>query len=238
MIDTKSFNADLDSEEVASLAGIPLQKKGKYTWIICPFHDDRHFGSAFLTPYGCTCKACGKNADKISMYMQATGKSFLNTINDLSVLVGDVSSYSIDTTQFQTDNHHYLVTPEDKKLLGLANPSYLKRYYPVNFFSLKPKEKSFKNVIYRGDEVIEEYIISNAEAEKGNMLNELFRNDYPAYCWLIFTKGIEQIDKIDELLRIFIGNDSLSGTFRTVLKTRRRKLYKIIERCIEDESTA
>ena len=70
------------------------------------------------------------------------------------------------------------------------------------------------------------------------MLNELFRNDYPAYCWLIFTKGIEQIDKIDELLRIFTGNDSLSGTFRTVLKTRRRKLYKIIEKCIEDESTA
>lgn len=228
-IDTKQLNEDLCPEDVANLAGIPIKKKGKQTFILCPNHNDHHFGNAYLTKNGFKCHACNVYMNSISMYMTATGEPFLQAIKNLGNLVGGLKPYQLSNQQVEEKEaiRSKLPSLDERDLLGL-NPTknFDKEYYPINAFPISPNERNMKHVVSEE----EEFLI--LDENKRQNLNILYQEDFPAYCYLIVTKGLEKIDIINSLLPLFSGKDSFSVNMTYILQKKKKQIYKILEKTI------
>lgn len=69
--DKDSIIRDTDLDSVLHQLNIPVKKQGRRTMIICPFHHDKHFGSAYAyddgNKKGVHCFACGARYNVVSL---------------------------------------------------------------------------------------------------------------------------------------------------------------------------
>ena len=86
MAKNKTISKALIKEQVSILdaveaLGIPTRKKGRRISILCPCHDDRHFGSCFLYNNRFHCYACNEQGDVIDLVQKKLGLDFQDTLN-------------------------------------------------------------------------------------------------------------------------------------------------------------
>lgn len=157
---------DADSYTVASQIGMRLKRAGSRWQIICPCHADRNFGSAYLTPHGFVCYACGSKGNVIDLVMHHEGTSFREAIETVADICGNSEDYLVEeddpryddpdpdsdqeedaaesdgkTADKKTSKAKRIpcLKSEEAKLIGI-NSSYFKESYPKAVFSEDPTE--------------------------------------------------------------------------------------------------
>ena len=227
MYNLKRIKEDLSCVEAAESLGIKIQKKGNNYSMLCPAHNDRHFGSCFCYENKWKCFACGAGGDVYSLIHEATGLTNAELFEEAAKLTGNPKRY-LEGEQEQIEYHNkraeFPLTDEE---LGLID---MKKTYIVNDVknvgsndeetNLKKIGYDEDNVVYGRFETLSLYDIYNDDKET---INEIIKD-----------KALEKESKIKRLLDINIILPGMNAEDIWLLKNEYRaqliKLQTIVKK--------
>ena len=150
--DKERILSESDALTVADYIGMETKDKGSRISILCPRHNDRNFGSAFLDKdgKGYTCYVCGEHHDTFQMVRDFMGISFPEAVKTVAEAcsIGDI---------FIEREEEHLPTILDRETLS--------------FIGIKPPAKVWVNVgtsfdrpkLEKGERFIYEYTPTGEE---------------------------------------------------------------------------
>ena len=163
--------------------------------VLCPGHDDHHYGSCYLTKGGCKCFVCGKTYDVFDMVRLHLGVKFYEAVGIVADLCGGRERFFQSAS---TNGNHLppILSSSDMKLLGLHNsPVYAVRSI-VPDYAAPPPEKGYRQEWYPGDPAKEEenYVVV-MECVCKSPIHELPTDEYKR---LIRDKSMEALEEYRE----------------------------------------
>lgn len=202
-IDVDELKSIADPETVAECLGIDTRRRGKGVSILCPCHDDRHYGSCYLTRDGFRCYACGATGDIITLTQIVNNSSFV----EACTFISDIYGIDLSSNSMKRPRRKKLLDDESLKLIGLARDPENERVYidlavldaPLGAdIVLQPGQrlKWEPSGSYRKPD---QYILQ--ELISSNPLRDLLENDEPAYHDLIARKAGEAAEKYRSMIQ-------------------------------------
>lgn len=120
MYDKNRIKEDLSCIEAAESLNIKMAPGSRTERkIICPAHNDRHFGSCICKVKKWYCFACGAGGDVYSLICASEGCSFSESIQIAAELTGHPDNYLISGDVEYKPEYKCPITVEDLNLLGL-----------------------------------------------------------------------------------------------------------------------
>lgn len=193
LFDKEAVRAASDTLVVAEEIGLDIQFSGNQALILCPCHNDRHFGSCFLTKDGFRCYSCGHKGDVFDLVEQVKHVSFSEAVRIVANICGGEELFLADEDSLQStmiDSGY--ISKKERQLIGLSDSPV---FVSVGFVQDKDDvdegvhlESSYgKNDELLGYEVIERKLTSP--------LYDLFLNNRPAFRQLVDVYCIEAAQK-------------------------------------------
>lgn len=166
MLDISMLRDIIDVQAVLDALNIDYVKKGKRFWIICPFHDDRHIGSAFVNENGFfKCFACGEDGDIFDIVQKVKFCSFVQAASFIGSLFGVLD---IEKTDSEKDNQlreyrRYKLSKEETEALQIPQNIQLKNLFFAD------KTVYIETVLSRAKTMIKkyDYLIQNCFQRNG-----------------------------------------------------------------------
>ena len=187
--DTDLIKAVADIETVAGTLGLETRHQGKNVSILCPEHNDRHFGSCFLTKNGYKCYACGAHGDMIHLVMRVLDCTF----EDACIYIADIYGHTEDFAITAERLPRRILDDASLKLIGLGPATdYVNASKGVvidpDEIELAPNQR-LKWIPTRSQCCPEYYIIQ--ELVTTSPLRDLLAENEDSYNWLIAQKAME-----------------------------------------------
>lgn len=217
LYDIEEIMDNISGRDVADYFGLEVTHKGAYDFIHCPGHFDRlgkedvKANNCILTDHGYHCFACGESVGAIRMIEEIDGCSTYEAIGIAGDIAGGREIYQInqgvtDPGEIQKKER---LSSSDLKFIGLLQFKN-KSYFPKQQISYdEAKEMQgmqgtfvIKHIINgKNGDLDSEYLACSKEKHFG--INQLYRDNYEAYCILIRNKALETSKKYYELLQAF-----------------------------------
>ena len=196
---------DIPFTEIFDALGISYRNKGNYIEFLCPFHNDRHFGSAKVNKIKNTCKchACDEYYSPYDLIMKMENKSFHEAVIRLAEIKGELYKYEMSSKPAQAPPKYPLkkLTDDNKNILGFDISKY-----PVTFSICK--EKLTWNWLFQEHPIEYRLIILNKVFETRHRLEKEIANTE------LFLRGY---------------NGDYKWFYEETLKLKREKLKRIIK---------
>lgn len=175
--DIEEMKRNVPIEDVLDRFGIPMKRKGKETYVLCPFHNDEHFGSAKIWQNGIKCFAENEWYSVLDVYMNQYNCSFKDAVKMMS------NDYGISGS---TDQERELFPFRKEELLaiGLISSSRREERYPMLFLE---ECASVRGTLCLKDKNGEWYL-SGKGSSMSQHLRSLFKDDKVAFKWLVENK--------------------------------------------------
>lgn len=120
-LSTKAILETVDMRVVAESLGLEMKTYGKRYSILCPFHNDKHFGSCVLTENGYHCFACGAHGNVFRLIQHVLHISYSNAIRYTAEICGGEAQFDYKTgTRAFAESRGYLSIAQ-QHLLGIHN---------------------------------------------------------------------------------------------------------------------
>jgi hypothetical protein len=185
-IDKRRLIEDADAFLVAEALGIEMRRKGNKISILCPSHDDRHFGNCVLDERGYKCFACGDRGDVIDLVMKTLNAGFVDACEVVAETCGGAEHYMSGKTPSKRDG---AITKKEAALIGLdPGPVRVARY--VTDDPDEAEAFAEQGSAYREDDGI--YVVY--AADRGNPFTELFEEDEDLYRSVIADKCVYEAE--------------------------------------------
>lgn len=255
--DSEAIMSDLSLNDLLDATNIPHRMKGKYHYVLCPFHADKNFGSAYANEFykagkmhkGIYCHACSKfySATAIAAnYLSLDArKDYPEVLNFLISLIGNPERYV--SKDEQTDDAGKKITPkarvkaplsnDERVLLGfMETENHGEDIYDatMNFrnASFKMPNVSEKYITMKGmnDFSDKEYVFFNYIPENKMNLDILYNTDREAYNYIVLGKAYELANKVSEWIKILTY---VSDVDSVMLKYQFENIKKILQHIIE-----
>jgi hypothetical protein len=124
-IDVAQLKNDTDVYAVIEALGLQTEKRGLLMSILCPSHNDQHFGSCFISEKGYKCYSCGAHGDIIKLVQASKDVSFPEAIEFIAHLNGGSDKYQISDKQSAW--HPATISSAERKAIGLpSDPVFVK----------------------------------------------------------------------------------------------------------------
>lgn len=173
--------------------GLPTKKMGSNLSILCPSHNDTHYGSCMILHGGkyCKCYACGKRFNALNILMDANGDSYYEALCTLAELAGREDDFESKKRPPKTKEEYRFadLNNANKTLIGIAPYAHIKNITNAqedvpegnNFF----RDKDGNYVTYNGG---------------GNPWIDLIKEDPETAEWIIQNKCKEKLVEYDSLI--------------------------------------
>jgi len=196
---------------VAQSIGMDIQEnrysKNKIS-VLCPGHDDRHYGSCFLTERGCHCFVCNRDFDVFDMVRLHCSLDFRNAAGLIADLCGGRERFLVEENNDDPDSDDpgsiKMISRPDMDLIGVfSTPVYTIREAVPSY--CEPERKpGFRHEWYPGnpDKGEDDYVVIEEMVMK-NPLWELLKSDPATYAELIQNKAWEAWEKYRDIQNIF-----------------------------------
>ena len=217
-------------EDVVSQFGIETKSIGRKVSVLCPFHSDEHFGSAFIEDdRKIKCYVCGRSFSIFDVYMQMCNLSFSEALEQvvkdyhLEYLKKEDHSAGKDNGRSQIKKAP-TITNDEWAIIGLyQDPSHeRKEFFP---FSVSyEQQKVEKGFCLKEDEA---YILCMKGKSRKKHLLDLCQEEPETFCWMALEKCRETYEKYKQLYSFFYGL-----WVNTFDKNIELMLLSIIEGCI------
>ena len=237
-IDYEKANDMFDIMDVIDILGIETKKNGRYMQILCPFHNDKHFGSCIVKDNRFYCFACNTGGNAIKLASGVLDKGYTDTIIYLAKMFGiNIDNLLNFDTKIETEKNRLFLTSEEKKLLTL-NP--------------RKKFRAYKNLSFTKDgkcEKIEHddlpmYLIYDSSNIN---LSTLYNEDKESYKYLVLSKANEIKENYEKtkamcdirnnmsqiVIDVFCPKDVIPSNFLILLGKECDRAIKEIESIIE-----
>ena len=215
-IDTEIIREVASPEIVAEMLNLETKPKGRRVSILCPAHDDRHFGSCYLTDNGFKCFACGESGDVIKMVSLIKGYSFIESCEYLA------SAFGLSLSEAQISDNNKVIKKILKddilKIINIKKPTPIYKVVEIteepsddNKYEWYPYKDTKRYCSTNSTPVLspDGYFVKYEVIDR-NPLQTLANNDYSAYRELILSKAIESKEKYERLKHIVIKNNPAS----------------------------
>ena len=202
LLDKEAVRAAADVAVVAEEIGIDIEYRGKEKLILCPCHNDRHFGSCFLTDYGFRCYSCNHRGDIFDLVSRYKNVSFHDAVRIVANICGGEEQFMLGddgTSSGATDTR--FISKQEQRLIGIMDSPV---WVTVDFVDDKEDadenagalEASYDtNERFLGYQVKERRLISP--------LYDLFLNNRAAYRELIDTFCEQAVNKLQLQKELF-----------------------------------
>lgn len=140
--DVKAINENVSLQDICADFGIPLTKRGRYTFLPCPNpnHNDKNATNCYIKNNNIYCFACAYHADAVQLvadqlYNGDTKKHFADILEYLSPYAGGINNFLLYDTENETskeDRKKAFILQKRRKLMshfGIRNCSI---YAPVS----------------------------------------------------------------------------------------------------------
>lgn len=195
MYNLKSIKEDLSCVDAAESLGIKIQKRGNNISMLCPAHNDKHFGSCFCYDAKWKCYACGAGGDVFSLIHEATGYTNSELFEEAAKLTGHPEKYKMGTQEENRYNEKKLEFPlssDELELLELEKNFLIPDVKNIGFFN---EETKYKRIQYSEQEFY----------EYGNYLSfsiiDLYQEDPEGMKFIFCNLAEEKEQKIEALLK-------------------------------------
>ena len=203
--DTDLIKSIADVETVAESLGLETRRQGKNISILCPDHNDQHFGSCFLTKSGYNCYACGSHGDMIHLVMHVLHSSFEEACEYIASIYGRTEDFRFASSERPNKR---LLDDESLRLIGLGREPEGDRVYAHKYVVLNPSDvedileptQRLKWVPVRSRRYTGYYIVQDLLSS--NPLRDLLFEDEAAYNELIARKAGEAADKYRAMIEM------------------------------------
>lgn len=215
--DKDSIKEEGSPEIVAELLGIQTRRYGNRISILCPCHDDRHYGSCFLTKDGFHCYACHANGTVFDMVMKTMNMGFSDACQYLGDMLG-LEPISNDGQPKPLPKK--ILSDEILVVLGLAPSSEGGIYCGTEIISEMDKIDDYKGRKIEWEpfdcKSVQEYA-SNCwaagynivmECVDRNPLQTLLNEDEAAYRNLIYRKAVESKERYERFSQMALQPES------------------------------
>lgn len=233
LFDKEAVRAAADTLVVAEEIGLDIQFSGNQALILCPCHNDRHFGSCFLTKDGFRCFSCGHRGDIFDLVEHVKHVSFTEAVRTVANICGGEELFLTDEdSQQSTMVDSGYISREERRLIGLSDSPV---FSTIGFVEDKDDvdeevhlEKSYgKNDELLGYEIMERRLISP--------LYDLFLNNRPAFRQLVDTYCIEAAGKARYIRDLLHNKSSDNTTVGYLVRNIRSKgLTETMERILSE----
>ncbi len=207
-----------DIETVAEYLGLKLKKQGRKSMILCPCHNDQHFGSCFLTDNRFYCYSCNSGGDVIQLVQIIKNISFF----DACQFIAEIYGQTIEKGKKRGPIKRVL-SAEKLRLIGLGRDRNAETVWQDNAASAyledlpEPEANQrihWEPIVVSDDELSispnkvdsrpQGYYILQTAITK-NPLQDLLENDEDTYNDLICRKAEEAAQKYREMITMAIN---------------------------------
>lgn len=188
----RAVNMDIEDD-----SAISLDSRRRIS-VLCPGHDDHHYGSAFLMKDGCRCFVCNKTYDVFDMVRLQLNVGFEEAVGIVADICGGRERFF--TAEASPSSYMpRVIGNKDQKLIGIYDKPIYTVHSIVPAYAAPPIEKGFRHDWYPGDPTTDEedYVVIE-ECVCKNPLQELCMQDPDEYRRLIRDKAGESLEKYQE----------------------------------------
>lgn len=199
--DIKEILSKVSLEDMLERYGWETERKGRYTMVLCKFHNDTKFGSAMIYPDNpdyFMCFTCGQRYNIFDVYMYEHNCDFAEALN------GIASEYGIKAEKTSKKEIRMPFTRKELSEIGLCmydrkQESYIEGYLGENEDISELKKNGYRvsnEVLCPNTYALQplEYDISY-KARKGESQMEhlcrLFRDDRSTFKYMVLHKARE-----------------------------------------------
>lgn len=195
----KKHKYDLDTiqelvsmEDLASVLGIETRVVGGKLSILCPFHSDEHFGSAFVWENGIYCFAEEKFYSLFDVYMQVTGSSFSDAVEDIVRIFALPEAVQINNKK---EDKILPLTRAELKAIGLLQNERRSERYIISCSNENERPEPGYSI---KKTAAEEYIVYKKGSSQYIHLMELMQAEPDTFWRLVSDKCIERYETLAE----------------------------------------
>lgn len=95
MYNIQEAKISVDPKDVCEKHNIEYKEIGGRLSVLCPFHGDRHFGSAYIRDGYFKCFSCEESMDIITLVQRVAGISFSEALKEIAELAGLAPSFGL-----------------------------------------------------------------------------------------------------------------------------------------------
>ena len=216
--DVKRICDDVAPEVIAIALGIETKRYGKRVSILCPEHNDTHFGSCYLTERGFKCFACGASGDSVRLVQVVQGCSFV----DACQFIVDAAGGSIDSYK-QTGEPKFsrVLDNQSLKAIGLAPNGSCRLTRLIKIVSQDYPIDDTTRADWHTSLDAEGYY-ALMETEPSTALAHLLRKDEALYKQVILAAACESLDNytsFEKMLKFSAADNEQARIIRKAADT-------------------
>ena len=199
MFDRNALLNDIDIESYADYLGIEKKRRGTRTFIRCPGHlkrlgkADRNISNAILTGQGYYCFTCNEYHNAIDMTQETDGCDFKTAAKKICIFLGKDYFKKTDEKPLKCP-----ISKEDLKLIGIGIGNHKARAY-TGYGNSSGEKVGYNTYL-------------NYESAYRS-IDELYREDYEAFSYMIGQKALYTYKKLLTLKELFSPENSESDGF-------------------------
>ncbi len=192
---------DCDAEYICDLVGVEMRTKGTVTEVLCPFHDDQHFGNARIRGKGIYCFACSRHYSVFDIVMKQRGVSYFDAFKFVAENTGDLSNYMVKGSKKKIrPEDQFPLNKEEMEFIGLSDG---KTKNVTGFSDIKPSGKQKYNSILNEDGTWSYEIYENVVFT----MKDLWESSHESTLQLLGDKTCEKAEYVHEKLLSARQND-------------------------------
>lgn len=210
MLDKEAIREAADIAVIAEEIGIPIKYEGSKPQILCPCHNDQHFGSCYLKSNNTfKCYSCGAYGDVFTLVQKALNISFAEAVATVAECCGGTRQFELSDEEkgAVAERNAMLLPMADQEFLGIhSEPVYVEAGWR-DLDELEDDEKRNAITVFDSDNMPLGYCVQKKISS--NPLLDLLNKDPEAYHDLIDTYCGNKIQKIRNLISIATTPDLL-----------------------------
>ena len=246
LYDIEEILDNVTGREAAEYFGLDIVHRGAYDFIHCPGHferlgkEDTRANNCILTEFGYHCFACEETVGVIRMIEEIEGCSKYDAICIAGDIAGGKELYQInDGDGFEQEiERKERLSSNDLKFIGLLQ--FKKRaYFPKQVITYD-QAKEFQQTkgscvtkhLINGEngDLDTEYLACSQEKHFG--VNQLYHDDYEAYCILIRNKSLETAQKYQKMIQLWCTSNAYSQIMQKILPYNIQSVMNEFRHCI------
>lgn len=226
MYDIKRLAEDADVETVVEYLGLDTRRMGSKISILCPCHNDRHFGSCYLTKKGFYCFSCHAKGSVFDLVKNVEHISFHDSIKVVAELCGGEGRYVLKDVKSNEDKPHYFLDKDVMSLADLTDERVVET--PANMYYRHELDDCYGFDWYPGEKDDDEsgYYVKREVIMK-RPLQKLADEEPDVFHWLLVNKAWERRNTYLHL-RELSYEDTDSFIRDKVINPMIRKLDRVI----------
>ena len=113
---------DVDAEYICEMVGVEMRHRGHATEVLCPFHNDTHYGSARIRGKGIYCFVCAKQYSIFDVVMKKLELPYYEAYKYVAEATGDLTTYMMPKSRVKVKKEdQFPLNKDELKMLGLSD---------------------------------------------------------------------------------------------------------------------